>query len=129
MCKSGHKSSEGCQCHGGMLRGFIQPRLLFQLAKQSSHGYELMDTLNQTGDLTSGDPGNVYRILRGLEDEALVRSSWDTSGAGPARRVYEITEDGIEYLDAWVINLRETRQKLDDFLADYENLFSTKRSS
>ena len=130
MCEPGHKPSEGCRCRSSsLLRGFIQPRLLLQLAKQPAHGYELMETLGQTGDLASSDPGNLYRALRGLEEEGLVRSNWDTSGVGPARRVYELTEEGIEYLDAWVVNLRETRRKLDDFLADYENQFSTERNS
>ena len=127
MCEPGHKPSEGCRCR--LLRGFIQPRLLLQLAKQPAHGYELMETLGQTGDLASSDPGNLYRVLRGLEEEGLVRSNWDTSGAGPARRVYELTEEGLEYLDAWVVNLRETRRKLDDFLADYANQFSNERNS
>ena len=127
MCESDHKATEGCQCRGGVLRGVIQPRLLLQLAKQPAHGYELMDILNQTGDLGSSDPGNLYRILRGLEEDGLVNSNWDTSGAGPARRVYELTEDGFKSLDAWVVNLQETQQKLDGFLADYE-IFSNERS-
>jgi len=129
MCEPGHKSHEGCRCRVGLLRGFIQPQLLLQLAKQPAHGYELMETLGQTGDLASADPGNLYRILRSLEDEGLVRSNWDTSGVGPARRVYELTEEGIEYLEAWVVNLRDTRRKLDDFLADYENQFSIERNN
>jgi PadR family transcriptional regulator, regulatory protein PadR len=129
MCEPGHKSHEGCRCRGGLLRGFIQPQLLLQLAKQPAHGYELMETLSQSGDLASADPGNLYRLLRSLEDEGLVHSNWDTSGVGPARRVYELTEEGHEYLDTWVVNLRETRRKLDDFLADYENQFSTERNS
>jgi len=128
MCNNAKGSAGGCHCRGGLLRGFIQPRLLLQLAKQPAHGYELMETLNQAGDLASSDPGNLYRELRGLEEEGLVRSNWDTSGAGPARRVYKLTEEGIEYLDAWVVNLRDTRRKLDDFLADYKKQFPIERN-
>jgi len=124
MCESGHGPTGGCGCRGGFLRGFIQPKLLLQLAKQPAHGYELIETLDQTGDLVAADPGNVYRVLRGLEEDGFVRSNWDTSGAGPARRVYELTEDGIEYLAACVANLRETCRRLDEFLADYESQFS-----
>jgi poly-beta-hydroxybutyrate-responsive repressor len=129
MCESGHKTTEGCRCRGGVLRGVTQPRLLLQLAKQPAHGYELMEVLDKTGELGSSDPGNLYRILRGLEEDGLVCSNWDTSGAGPARRVYELTEDGFTSLDSWVANLRETRLKLDAFLADYENYFSKERKS
>ena len=128
MCEPGHKPSEGCRCRGGLLRGFIQPLILLQLAKQPAHGYELIEILGQPGDLASSDPGNLYRILRGLEEEGLVQSNWDTSGPGPARRVYEITKEGIEFLESWVVNLRETRRKLDDFLGDYEDHFSIERN-
>ena len=128
MCEPGHKPSEGCRCRGGLLRGFIQPLILLQLAKQPAHGYELIEILGQTGYLASADPGNLYRMLRGLEEEGLVQSNWDTSGVGPARRVYEITKEGIEFLESWVVNLRETRRKLDDFLADYENHFLIERN-
>jgi len=69
------------------------------------------------------DPGLLYRTLRQLEEDGLVRSSWDTEGAGPARRVYEITDEGIEYLHAWAINIRRTRARLDRFLAEYETRF------
>lgn len=43
------------------------------------------------------DPGSLYRALRSLEDDGVVCSSWDTSNAGPAQRVYELTDlgDGV----------------------------------
>lgn len=129
MREKGHNSSAGCGCRGGFLRGFIQPQLLLELAKQPSHGYELLETLGQAGDLASADPGNLYRILRGLEDEGLVRSKWDTNGAGPARRVYELTELGIEHLEKWVVKLHDTRTRLDDFLKDYETYFKRRETS
>jgi PadR family transcriptional regulator, regulatory protein PadR len=118
-----------CHDRGGMLRGFVQPRLLLRVARHPTHGYELMEFLAAGEDVASSDPGNLYRILRTLEEEGLVRSIWDTSGAGPARRVYELTEDGLEYLDAWVINMRETRRKLDAFISEYENYRKTERKT
>ena len=127
MCDSECKPKGGCHCRGGVLRGFIQPLILFHLAKQPTHGYELMEALNQTDDLASSDPGNLYRILNNLEKEGLVISSWDTNSAGPARKVYELTEDGKANLTAWTVNLRETRKKLDAFLTDYEQYFIEER--
>ncbi len=120
MCKDEHNSGRGCHCKGVPLRGFIQPLLLFQLSREPAHGYELLEALETIGDVASADPGNLYRILRKLEEKGLVHSGWDTSGTGPARRVYEITETGIEHLDAWVVNLRNTRLQLDRFLAAYD---------
>jgi len=83
--------------------------------------------LDKSGGLASSDPGDLYRILRNLEDEGLVISKWDTTGTGPARRVYELTEDGHTNLAAWVANLNETRKKLDAFLLDYKKYFNTER--
>jgi len=128
MCGTDHKPSRGCRCRGGLLRGFIQPRLLLELARQPAHGYELMETLDKNDDMIAADPGNVYRMLRSLEDDGLVRSNWDTSNAGPARRVYTLTAEGIEFLDAWVVNLREARKRIDHFLLEYEDHLSTRDS-
>ncbi len=111
------------------IRGLVQPWLLLSLAIKPAHGYELMDRLAQREDIPDPDPGLLYRTLRQLEAEGLVSSSWDTEGAGPARRVYEITAEGIEYLHAWAINIRHTQARLGRFLAEYEQHFETKKGS
>jgi DNA-binding PadR family transcriptional regulator len=52
-----------------------------------------------------------------MESERLVESVWDTeSTAGPARRVYTITDAGRAHLDQWAEDLRETDQVLHHFL-------------
>ena len=124
MCESNHAGQSGCRCNAGRLRGMIQPRLLLSLAQRNSHGYELMEILSCEGN--SPDPGSLYRTLRSLEDDGLVRSSWDTSNTGPARRVYELTDQGLDYLHVWAVDIRKTRQQLDDFLAEYQNCFQKK---
>lgn len=126
MCHNPQEAREGCRCHGGRVRGFIQPRLLLELSKKATYGYELMEILGAEDDHSPPDPGTLYRTLRQLEEEGLVRSTWDTSGSGPARRVYELTEQGVECLHAWAVNIRRTRKRLDHFLAEYELHFDTK---
>ena len=125
MCDRG-QSGSGCRCQAGRMRGFVQPRLLLQLAQKSAHGYELMEALDEGDDGQPPDPGTLYRTLRLLEEDGLVRSTWDTEGAGPARRVYELTDEGIEFLHAWAVSIRGTRAQLDRFLARYENQFQIK---
>jgi len=100
------------------VRSFIQPRLLLLLAEKPAHGYELMERLGQEED-PGADPGLLCRTLRHFEEEGLVRSSWDTEGRGAARRVYEVTDEGIDYLHAWAVNIRRTRERLERFLSDY----------
>ena len=127
MCTSHHgeyNESEGHCCpRGGRVRGFMRPWLLLLLAQKPTHGYELMEQLSQDDDAPGADPGLLYRTLRQFEQEGLVQSSWDTEGHGPARRVYELTAEGLEYLHAWAVNIRRTRVRLDRFLAEYQAFF------
>lgn len=121
MCAQ-RKQDCACRC-GCEVRGFIQPRLLLLLAKKTSHGYELMDALRAIpGAENLSDPGMLYRTLRQLEEAEVVRSAWDTSGHGPARRIYELTKIGREHLDTWVAEIRKTRTHLGEFLTEYESI-------
>ena len=104
--------------------GFLQPWLLLLLAQKPAHGYELLEQLSHDADDPGADAGLLYRSLRQFEHEGLVRSSWDTEGGGPARRVYEISEEGLEFLHAWAVKIRRTRQRLDRFLAEYGARFA-----
>jgi poly-beta-hydroxybutyrate-responsive repressor len=86
-----------------------------------AHGYELLEGLKQFGfEQNPVDSSTVYRMLRGLEKQELVTSRWDTGGAGPARRLYRLTEEGDRYLAWWVDDLRETDRVLHHFLQMYD---------
>lgn len=121
------QSSGDCRCRGGDIRGFLQPRILMALSRSAACGFELLEILSHDAPGQEPDTGNLYRTLRWMEQEGSVRSSWDTSGAGPARRVYEITPEGLDLLAGWAVVLQRTRAWLDDFLEDYETL-SQRRS-
>ncbi len=110
------------------MRSFIQPWLLLLLLQKPAHGYELMERLAQDQETPDTDPGLLYRTLRQLEEDGLVRSSWDVEGRGPARRLYEVTPEGTGYLHAWAVNIRKTRQRLDRFLSQYEAHFSNEKT-
>jgi poly-beta-hydroxybutyrate-responsive repressor len=85
------------------------------------HGYELLADLRQFGfGQNPVDPSTVYRILRTLEERGFVSSRWDTGSAGPARRLYTITDEGDGYLAGWVDDLRATDRVLHHFLETYE---------
>ena len=114
--------TEECHCKVERVPNYAQPRLLLELAKKPAHGYELIERLGQEGN-TPPDPGNFYRTLRSLEEEGLVCSTWDTQNAGPARRVYDLTDQGQEFLHTWAVIIQQTRQSLDRFISEYNNLF------
>jgi poly-beta-hydroxybutyrate-responsive repressor len=101
-------------------RNWLQPFLLLCLQQWQSYGYDLMRRLALFG-FEATDPGSVYRTLRQLEKEGLVRSDWDTSQQGPARRMYSLTDAGAAYLETWASALRDSQSMLDRFFSFYTN--------
>ncbi len=69
---------------------------------------------------TPKDAGLVYRALKGLEVDGAVRSHWDHSDPGPARRVYALTEAGAEQLEGWRVQLTRELEAIQAFLKEYE---------
>ncbi|MFW6103355.1 MAG: PadR family transcriptional regulator [Chloroflexota bacterium] len=104
----------------GRMVGFTQAWILLLLSQGPAHGYQLLEALNVNEDISNVDPGFVYRTLRTFESEGLLRSSWETEGHGPARRVYEITSDGLDCLKAWTQHIRSTRDRLERLLGECE---------
>ena len=85
------------------------------------HGYELIERLPEVaGAETRVDVGNLYRLLRGLEDEGIVTSEWSADLPGPAKRTYELTAEGRALLHRWAESLREAQGVLSSFLERYE---------
>ena len=103
----------------GLPRNFLRPCILLLLREEPAHGYDLLERLRPLG-FTRDDPGRLYRALRALEEEKLVRSAWEPSGTGPDRRIYKLTKAGVEELHLRSKALAETREKLGFFLSRYE---------
>ena len=104
-------------------RSWLATYLLMMLRTWNAYGYELVRQLTVFG-FGAIDPANVYRALRELERDGYVTSAWDTSiTSGPARRVYTITEAGIEALQLWSSALDNYRQSLDRFFNLYQSGF------
>jgi poly-beta-hydroxybutyrate-responsive repressor len=97
------------------LRNFLGPCLLLLLAEAADHGYDLVSRLRPLVD-ADGDPGAVYRTLRNLERDGMLRSEWLPANGAPARRSYELTEAGRQALRECVVDIRELRDTLDRFL-------------
>ncbi len=107
-------------------KNFLRPCLLLLLREAPAHGYELLDRLRAFG-FEGSDPGGLYRALRKLEGEELVASAWQRSGAGPDRRIYELTRPGRKELHRRAKSLAETRQTLASFLGRYEEFVALDR--
>ncbi|MDP2807306.1 MAG: helix-turn-helix transcriptional regulator [bacterium] len=115
------KAPVGCDCHSRRTPRFVVPSLLLLLKGKPGYGYELMQRLGELG-LFDGpaDPAAVYRTLRKLESNKLVRSAWDTKNTGPARRCYRITAAGQKSLKAWKAVIAERKMKLEQLLKMFD---------
>jgi poly-beta-hydroxybutyrate-responsive repressor len=107
-------------------RNFLRPCILLLLREEPAHGYDLLERLRAFG-FSEPDPGGLYRALRGLEKEGLVRSAWESSDTGPRRRIYELRRAGMEELHQRAKALAGTKGVLDVFLSRYEEFVALRR--
>lgn len=79
---------------GELRRGTIILCVLANLS-EPTYGYGLIEKLTNTG--ISIEANTLYPLLRRLEGQGLLESSWDTGGAKP-RKYYNLTTFGKEVL-------------------------------
>jgi PadR family transcriptional regulator len=102
------------------LERFIEPAVLLVLRDSPGHGYELLEQLQTLMPSERIDMGNLYRILRSLEREGLVASTWHEDVPGPAKRIYVITQSGSRVLAQWVGAFEKIEQQIAVFTERYE---------
>jgi len=73
-------------------RGTLILSVMSQL-KEPQYGYSLVHTLEEKG--VTIDAGTLYPLLRRLEKQELLSSSWEITDARP-RRYYFLSETGKE---------------------------------
>ena len=121
----GHRTRSRDRDSGWLVRArierFGEPALLLLLRERPAHGYELLERLPELLPDERIDMGNLYRVLRSLEEEGVVRSEWDADAPGPAKRIYELTDEGRALLDRWADGLRTAQDNVAAFLARYED--------
>jgi PadR family transcriptional regulator PadR len=99
---------------------FAEPALLLLLRERPAHGYDLLERLPELTGEQRVEMGNLYRLLRALEEEGLVTSEWDETSPGPAKRRYALTPAGAQLLEHWVEALRRAQERTSEFLKRYE---------
>ena len=101
-------------------KNWVVPIALVLLREEGSHGYELMERLEQFG-FEEVSAGTLYRTLRRMEKEGLCESEWEASGSGPTRRTYSVTDAGEEYLAAWAEGCKRYQNVMDCFYRAYKS--------
>ncbi len=77
-------------------RGTLILLVLSQL-QSPAYGYRLVQTLQQHG--IPIEANTLYPLMRRLESQGLLRSTWETAAAKP-RKYYALTPEGERVLDA-----------------------------
>jgi DNA-binding PadR family transcriptional regulator len=76
-------------------RGDLKFVILRLVSEKPMHGYEVMQALEEEScGCYKASAGSVYPTLQMLEDEGYVRSREEDG-----KKIYEITDEGREYLD------------------------------
>jgi DNA-binding PadR family transcriptional regulator len=94
---------------------FTEPALLLLLREHPAHGADLLERLPEVIGDQRVEMGNLYRLLRALEEEGLVASEWSDG-----KRTYAITDAGVRLLDEWVDALRRAQERTNGFIERYE---------
>jgi len=88
-------------------RGTLTLAVLSQL-RTPQYGYSLVQLLEESG--INIDQSTLYPLLRRLEKQELVTSSWETSESRP-RKYYVLSEYGLEIFlhlkREWINNSKE----------------------
>ena len=100
---------EGCACTGKNLVRLVRPAILTVLAEESLHGYRILERLAGMAMFHGQppDPAGIYRVLKSMEQEGLVRCAWELQGSGPARRQYALAARGRSCLEQWLGTLED----------------------
>lgn len=95
-------------------RGTLTLAVLSEL-RTAQYGYSLVQSLESAG--ISIDQSTLYPLLRRLEKQELVTSSWDTTESRP-RKYYVLTDYGLEVFnhlkEEWIRNSKQLYTLLGD---------------
>lgn len=107
-----------CACSGRNLDRLLRPTLLGVLAREKTHGYDLVQRLQELSLFSDipPDASGIYKVLKSMEEEGLISSQWQLGETGPAKRSYALTKDGIGCLKKWAETLERYRKQIDGLL-------------
>lgn len=81
-------------------RGTLEYCILLMLSKKTYYGYEVLQELSEYPIIASTE-STVYPLLRRLQKENYLESTWQDSAEGlPPRKYYSLTADGEQYIKA-----------------------------
>ena len=80
-----------------LFKGILSIAIINLIKGKPMHGGEIYQSLKEKFQIDT-PRAIIYSILRKMEGDGLVVSNWDILESGPARRIYHISEEGLQYL-------------------------------
>lgn len=111
MCHENMPRHTDC-CHtDAPLKGLLHIAIIDLVKDKPTHGGEIYQTIKERFKIDA-PRGIIYALLRRMEEDSLIISNWSIQESGPAKRIYHITEDGLEYLKSSLERLRRAGQMI-----------------
>ncbi len=81
-------------------RGTLEFCILLMIRQRPFYGYKIISTLEKY-PIIAAKENTIYPLLRRLQKEECISSSWQESAEGlPPRKYYSITDKGQAYIAA-----------------------------
>lgn len=93
--------------------------LLLQLADAPAYGGMLMKKLENELPYCFSDSAMIYRSLKDMEDNELIKASWETKENGKPIKWYNITPKGLEMLNELAEDIKKRQANFEYFLSKY----------
>ena len=110
---------DSCPCTGMNLPRYVQPVLLALLAREPMYGYSLIQTMSDLNLFSGNTPDvtGIYRKLREMEHSGVLTTQTEDSAIGPSRKIYTVTELGLQCLERWKKSLATSVTHLEGVIA------------
>jgi PadR family transcriptional regulator PadR len=97
------------------LRRGVLPLAVLSMLRDNKYGYALINDLAQLG--IEIDQGTLYPMLRRLETQGLLQSTWIIEGTRP-RRYYVISPEGIQVLESLTADWKDLNVVMENLLGN-----------
>ena len=91
-----------------MRKGVLELCVMSIVAQEEAYPTDIINKLKDANLLVV--EGTLYPLLNRLKDAELLQYTWRESKSGPPRKYYQLTEQGIHFLEG----LKETWHELND---------------
>ena len=88
------------------LRGLLSLAIMCLIKQKPTYGSEIYQNLKEKFGINAPRP-LTYALLRRLERNGFITSTWEMPESGPARRIYRITEEGLDVLKDSAVKLKK----------------------